>query len=66
MRATRFYKFSKGDKVRIVCKSSSASLGVHEHQNEIVTIKSRCPFTLAYELKEYPSQLWTEKCFERV
>lgn len=58
------YKFNVGDKVRIhACKTSS--LGVKEHDGEIVTIKARCPFTWAYELEELDG-LWMQGCFKTI
>ena len=59
------YRFNNGDKVRIVAKHLSASLGVHEHSGEVVTIKERCKFTYAYYLEELPN-LWMDGCFEKV
>ena len=56
------YKFNIGDKVRIHATKTS-SLGVKEHDGEIVTIKARCPFTWAYELEELEG-LWTQGCFK--
>ena len=58
------YKFKKGDKVRL-CAGENPSVGLKEHDGEIVTIKDRCGFTLAYELEELPN-LWHENCFEEV
>lgn len=58
------YRFDVGDKVKIKV-TKSASLGALEHQGEVVTIKSRCPFTYAYELEELPN-LWSDSCFVKV
>ncbi len=55
------YRFSVGDRVRIHAQKTS-SVGVHEHDGEVVTIKARCPFTWAYELVELPG-LWQDGCF---
>lgn len=58
------YKFNVGDKVRIhVTKTSS--LGVKEHNGEIVTIKARCSFTWAYELEELDG-LWVQGCLKTI
>ena len=57
----RKYRFEVGQKVKIhATKTSSA--GVKEHDGEIVTIKSRCKFTWAYELEELDG-LWQDGCF---
>lgn len=58
------YKFNVGDKVRIHATKTS-SLGVKEHDDEIVTIKARCSFTWAYELEELEG-LWTQGCLKEV
>ena len=58
------YRFDVGDKVMIK-GTRSASIGVQEYRGEIVTIKSRCPFTYAYELEELPN-LWSDGCFVKV
>lgn len=60
----RDYRFSVGQKVRIHATPSS-SVGVKEHDGEIVTIKSLCKFTWAYELEELDG-LWMDSCFEAV
>lgn len=59
------YRFKIGDKVRVVLRDPSASTGVHEHNGEIMTIKTFCPFTYAYEVEEYPGRLWMDGCFEK-
>ena len=56
------YRFKVGDKVRIHATPTS-SVGVKEHDGKIVTIKSRCKFTWAYELEELDG-LWQDGCFE--
>lgn len=56
------YRFNVGDKVRIHATKTS-SLGVKQHDGEVVTIKSRCKFTFAYELEELDG-LWQDRCFE--
>ena len=58
------YRFNTGDRVRIRA-SKTASVGVKEHADEVVTIKRRCPFTWAYELVELEG-LWHGNCFEEV
>lgn len=58
------YKFNVGDKVRIHATKTS-SLGVKEHNSEIVTIKARCPFTWAYELEELDG-LWAQGCLKTI
>lgn len=58
----RGYKYKAGDRVRIHA-TASASTGCKEHAGEIVTIKTRCPFTWAYELEELPN-LWAEGCLK--
>ena len=58
----RDYRFSVGQKVRIHATPTS-SVGVKDHDGEIVTIKSRCKFTWAYELEELDG-LWQDGCFE--
>ena len=60
----RDYRFNVGDKVRIHATKTS-SVGCKEHAGEIVTIKSRCKFTWAYELEELDG-LWQDGCFEAV
>ena len=46
----RAYRFNVGDKVRIHATKTS-SVGVKEYDGKVVTIKSRCKFTWAYEPK---------------
>ena len=58
------YRFEVGQKVRIHATKTS-SVGVKEHDGEIVTIKSRCKFTWAYELEELDG-LWQDSCFHVV
>ena len=58
------YRFNVGQKVRIRAAKTS-SVGVKEHDGEIVTIKSRCKFTWAYELEELDG-LWQDGCFVTV
>lgn len=58
------YKFNVGDKVRIHATKTS-SLGVKEHNGEIVTIKARCSFTWAYELEELDG-LWAQGCLKTI
>ena len=58
------YRFDVGQKVRIR-GGKSASVGVKEHAGKIVTIKSRCKFTWAYELEELDG-LWMDSCFSIV
>ena len=63
---TTEYRFRPGDKVRIcVDKNNSPSVGALEHNGEVVTIKRRCTFTVAYQLEELPN-LWSDGCFEKV
>lgn len=57
------YRFKVGDKVKIVATASS-SVGVKEHNGEVVTIKSLCPFTWAYELVEIDG-LCQDRCFKK-
>lgn len=58
------YRFNVGDKVKIKATKTS-SIGVKQHDGEIVTIKARCPFTWAYELEELDG-LWQDRCFKEV
>lgn len=58
------FRFKEGDCVRIR-NSKTASNGVKKHAGEIVTIKSRCCYTYAYELVELEG-LWQDRCFEEV
>jgi hypothetical protein len=58
------YRFEVGQKVRIR-GGNTASAGVNEHKGEVVTIKSLCKFTWAYELEELDG-LWQDGCFEAV
>lgn len=60
----RKYRFNVGDKVRIHATKTS-SVGVKEHDGEVVTIKSRCKFTWAYALDELDG-LWQDSCFETI
>lgn len=62
---TTEYRFDTGDKVRVVLRHPSASSGVHEHNGEVMTIKTLCPFTYAYEVEEYPKQWWMDGVFEK-
>lgn len=57
------FRFSAGDKVRIHATKTS-SVGVKEHDGEIVTIKARCSFTWAYALEELDG-LWQDRCFKK-
>ena len=60
------FRFVPGDKVRInVKKDENPSVGALEHNGEVVTIKRRCTFTVAYQLEELPN-LWQDGCFEKV
>lgn len=56
------YRFKVGQKVRIR-GSKTSSVGCKEHAGEVVTIKSLCKFTWAYELEELDG-LWQDGCFE--
>ena len=58
------YRFDVGQKVRIHATKTS-SVGVKEHDGEIVTIKSRRKFTWAYALEELEG-LWQDNCFVAV
>jgi glutathione peroxidase-family protein len=58
------YRFEVGQKVKIRATKTS-SVGCREHDGKIVTIKSRCKFTWAYELEELDG-LWQDRCFEAV
>ena len=58
------YRFEVGQKVRIR-GSKSASVGCKENKGKVVTIKSLCVFTWAYELEELDG-LWMDGCFEAV
>jgi hypothetical protein len=58
------YRFVVGQKVRIRT-SEYASIACKKHAGEIVTIKSRCEFTYAYELEEL-DDLWMDGCFEAI
>lgn len=58
------YRFKVGQKVRIRGGKTS-SIGCKEHKGEIVTIKSLCKFTWAYELEELDG-LWMDSCFEAI
>ena len=58
------YRFDVGQKVRIHATKTS-SVGLKEHDGKVVTIKSRCTFTWAYELEELDG-LWMDGCFEAV
>lgn len=57
----RKYRFDVGQKVRVRATPTS-SIGVKEHDGKVVTIKSRCKFTWAYELEELDG-LWMDSCF---
>ena len=58
------YRFDVGQKVRLRATKTS-SVGLKEHDGEIVTIKSHCKFTWAYELEELDG-LWMDGCFVAV
>lgn len=58
------YRFDVGQKVRIRATKTS-SIGCKENKGKIVTIKSLCKFTWAYELEELDG-LWMDGCFEAV
>ena len=58
------YRFDVGQQVKIRCGKTS-SVGCKENAGKIVTIKSRCKFTWAYELEELDG-LWMDSCFEAV
>ena len=58
------YRFDVGQKVRIHATKTS-SVGAKEHDGKIVTIKSRCKFTWAYELEELDG-LWMDSCFKAI
>lgn len=58
------FRFKEGNRVRIR-NSKTASSGMKKHADEIVTIKSRCSYTYAYELVELEG-LWQDCCFEEV
>lgn len=58
------YRFNAGDKVQIKATKTS-SVGVKEHDGEVVTIKARCGFTWAYELEELDG-LWQDRCFQKI
>lgn len=58
------YRFEAGQKVRIHATKTS-SIGCKEHDGKVVTIKSRCKFTWAYELEELDG-LWMDNCFVAV
>ena len=58
------YRFDVGQKVRINATPTS-SVGMKEHDGEIVTIKARCKFTWAYYLEELDG-LWMDGCFVAV
>lgn len=60
----RKYRFEVGQKVRLRATQTS-SVGLKEHDGKIVTVKSRCKFTWAYELEELDG-LWQDSCFEAV
>ena len=60
----RGYRFDVGQQVKIR-SSKSASIGCKEHAGKVVTIKSRCKFTWAYELEELDG-LWMDSCFDIV
>lgn len=60
----RQYKFAAGDKVKVKA-SKTASNSCKENAGRIVTIKKRCPFTLAYEVEEL-DYIWHENCFEKI
>lgn len=55
------YRFEVGQKVRIR-GGRTASIGCKENAGKIVTIKSLCKFTWAYELEELDG-LWMDSCF---
>jgi hypothetical protein len=58
------YRFKVGQKVRIRGGRTS-SVSCKENKGKIVTIKSLCKFTWAYELEELDG-LWQDGCFDAV
>lgn len=58
------YRFKVGQKVKIRGGKTS-SVGCKENKGKIVTIKSLCKFTWAYELEELDG-LWQDGCFDAV
>jgi hypothetical protein len=58
------YRFKVGQKVRIRGGRTS-SVGCKENKGKIVTIKSLCKFTWAYELEELDG-LWQDGCFDPI
>jgi hypothetical protein len=58
------YRFVVGQKVRIHATKTSSN-GCKEHDGKVVTIKSLCKFTWAYELEELDG-LWQDGCFSTV
>jgi hypothetical protein len=58
------YRFAIGQQVKIRSGKTS-SVGCKENAGKIVTIKSLCEFTWAYELEELDG-LWMDSCFEAV
>lgn len=58
------YRFEVGQRVRIRGGRAS-SVGCKENKGKVVTIKSLCKFTWAYELEELDG-LWLDSCFDAV
>jgi hypothetical protein len=58
------YRFEVGQKVKIRGGKSS-SVDCKENKGKVVTIKSLCKFTWAYELEELDG-LWQDSCFEAI
>lgn len=58
------FRFNMGDRVKIKATKTS-SVGVKQHDGEIVTIKAKCKFTFAYELEELDG-LWQDRCFQKI
>ncbi len=58
------YRFKVGQKVRIR-GGKTASIDCQLNAGKVVTIKSRCHWTWAYELEELDG-LWQDGCFEEV
>ena len=59
-------RFYKGQKVKIIKAHPTSSTGVHEHQDEIVTIKRFIPWCGGYEVEEIPDTMFTAGCFENI
>jgi hypothetical protein len=58
------YRFTVGQRVKIR-GGKTASVGCKENAGRVVTIKSHCKFTWAYELEELDG-LWMDNCFEAI